>query len=143
MTKKDFSHFKYYAKRLKEMGFRDHGNNDFDQCQELRFQKYIGKREYYHILFTDYSVFNKYDFPCIRLVFFRDKHAEIGIVRNYKIGFDKDFEKNIKTFYDKHSEIINEYPTWRSAFNQLVKDFHELEKNEHKRIHKGVSIHET
>ena len=144
MTKKDFSHFKYYAKRLKEMGFRDVWCNDA-RYPRMDFDKFIDEYASCFISLMDYSAYNEYDFPRIRLVFFHDvcDRADRGIVSNYKIGFDKDFQEITKPFYARLGQNINEYPTWRSAFNQLVKDYHELEKNAHKRIHKGVSIHET
>lgn len=70
--------------------------------------------------------------------------ADIGCLENIKkSAFPCVNNQDIKPYYNLLGEKINEYPTWRSAFNQLVKDYHELEQNAHKRIHKGVSIHET
>ena len=128
MTKQDFSHFKYYEKRLKEMGFRDASANDVDEDPYVLLQKQIEGREYY-VRLVDYSGYDKNDFPHIKLNLFRSRYDTKGLVFVYKIGFDKDFQENIKPICENQGEIINEYPTWRSAFNQLVKDYHELEKN--------------
>ena len=131
MEKKDLSHFKYYVKRLKEMGFRDIGANDLDWWPIVLFDKHIGE-QYAYISLADCPDFPVDNFPRIKLVFyhdFRNRFDEKPIVMIYKIGFDKDFQENIKPICKNQGEIINEYPTWRDAFNQLVSDYHDLETN--------------
>ena len=138
MTKKDLSHFKYYIKRLKAMGFRDIGANDLDWWPIVLFDKHIGE-QYAFIGLSDFPDFPFDNFPNIKLVFyhdFRNRFDEKPIVTIYKIGFDKDFQKNAKSLCSRIQEStsyrvknINEYPTWRSAFNQLVADYHDLETN--------------
>ena len=94
METKDFSHFKYYVKRLKEMGFRDVGTNDVDACPDIRLQRQIDEHEYY-VNFSDYQ--DRY--PQMSLSYFHCQEFHARVRYYYKIGFDADFEENIKTCY--------------------------------------------
>ena len=137
MEKKDLSHFKYYVKRLKEMGFE---YMDYtllvlhdDLYPEKRWYKAIDDCLFYIdivdcAVYSSYAIYNKKNFPHMSLRCFPHYDA-ISIARHYKIGVDKDFQEEIKPFYGEQHETINEYPTWRAAFNQLVADYHDLETN--------------
>ena len=142
METKDFSLFKYFVKRLKEMGFKASDVNDLDVYPQLLFSKKDVNREFY-VKISDYSDYKNASWspPYIRLSSYKDKYDKKGTEMIYPI--DNHYFDVIKPYYELIGITLNLYPTWRSAFNQLVKDYHELTKNAHKRIHKGVSIHET
>lgn len=135
MTKKDFSHFKYYAKRLKEMGFKTFTSLQSDNTVLGFVKKTNNTCTYIVARFGN----ERQGFD---LTFSTKKSRTLY---EYYVGCfdDEKFKEMADDDYERFGWIITKYPTWRSAFNQLVKDFHELEKNAHKRIHKGVSIHET
>jgi len=96
----------------------------------------IDECRYCYAYFMDYPVYSQDCFPYIMLCALRGDRVRTYVVTIYKIGFDKDFQKNAKSLCSRIQEStsyrvknINEYPTWRAAFNQLVADYHDLETN--------------